>query len=92
VESEAALFRALSDRTRRLISGRDGGASAADAVRDLRAAHDAARLISSRQAVSQHLDALDAPDDQDVVQLLLEPDQHLAVRAAKTALVADGVP
>jgi len=40
-------------------------------------------LTSTRQAISQHLDALDAPDDQDVVQLLLEPDQHLAVRAAK---------
>ena len=33
-----------------------------------------------------------APDDQDVVQLLLEPDQQLAVRAAETALVADGIP
>ena len=33
-----------------------------------------------------------APDDQDGVQLLLEPDQHPAARAAKTALVADGIP
>ena len=33
-----------------------------------------------------------APDDPDGVQLLLEPDQHPAARAAKAALVADGIP
>jgi catechol 2,3-dioxygenase-like lactoylglutathione lyase family enzyme len=33
-----------------------------------------------------------APDDPDGVQLLLEPDQHPAARAVKTALVADGIP
>jgi len=33
-----------------------------------------------------------APDDPDGVQLLLEPDQHPAARAAKEALVADGIP
>jgi catechol 2,3-dioxygenase-like lactoylglutathione lyase family enzyme len=33
-----------------------------------------------------------APDDQDGMQLLLEPDQHPAVRPVKTALVADGIP
>ena len=33
-----------------------------------------------------------APDDPDGVQLLLEPDQHPAAKAAKEALVADGIP
>jgi catechol 2,3-dioxygenase-like lactoylglutathione lyase family enzyme len=33
-----------------------------------------------------------APEDPDGVQLLLEPDQHPAARAAKAALVADGIP
>jgi predicted enzyme related to lactoylglutathione lyase len=33
-----------------------------------------------------------APEDPDGVQLLLEPDQHPAARAAKDALVADGIP
>jgi catechol 2,3-dioxygenase-like lactoylglutathione lyase family enzyme len=33
-----------------------------------------------------------APDDPDGVQLLLEPDEHPAARAAKAALVTDGIP
>ena len=33
-----------------------------------------------------------APDDPDGTQLLLEPDQHPAARAAKEALTADGIP
>ena len=33
-----------------------------------------------------------APDDPDGTQLLLEPDQHPAARAAKQALAADGIP
>jgi len=33
-----------------------------------------------------------SPDAPDGVELLLEPDQHPAARAAKTALVADGIP
>ena len=33
-----------------------------------------------------------APEDPDGTQLLLEPDQHPAARAAKEALAADGIP
>jgi catechol 2,3-dioxygenase-like lactoylglutathione lyase family enzyme len=33
-----------------------------------------------------------APEDPDGTQLLLEPDQHPAARAAKAALAADGIP
>src|SRR5215813_5500222 len=33
-----------------------------------------------------------APDDQDGVELLLEPDSHPAVRPFKEALVRDGIP
>lgn len=33
-----------------------------------------------------------APDDQDGVELLLEPDTHPAVRPFKQALVQDGIP
>src|SRR5947199_114513 len=89
VDGEAELFRALADPTRRLIL---------DELVDRRRQtlfEICARLAtkhgvgSSRQAISQHLDVLEAPGR---VQLVLEPDAHPAARVFKEALVADGIP